>query len=63
MFTNVLDVNKKTSYRQVGDAKYKHKAIKYINTPWALKKKRKGHSKTSEEIRNSLYKAPVSPSS
>ena len=37
MFTNILDVNKKTSYRQVGDAQSKHKAIKYLNTPWAFK--------------------------
>ena len=43
MLTNVLDVNKKTAYRQVGATKYKHKAIKYGNTPWTLKQKRKGH--------------------
>ena len=43
MFTNVLDVNKKTACRLVGAAKYKRKAIKYGSTPWALKKKRKGN--------------------
>ena len=29
MFTNVLDLNKKTAYCQVGAAKSKRKAIKY----------------------------------
>ena len=43
MFSNVLNVNKKTAYRQFGAAKYKHKAIKYVNTPWELKKKLKRH--------------------
>ena len=37
MFTNILDVNKKTAYRQFRAAKSKHKAIKYGYTPWALK--------------------------
>ena len=54
MFTNIFDV-KKTAYRRVGAAKYKHKAIKYGNTPWELKKKLKRHSKISEDIRKSLY--------
>ena len=45
MFTNVLDVNKKTAYRLVGAAKYKRKAIKYGSTPWALKKGEKGTQK------------------
>ena len=53
-FNNVLEV-KNNSYRPVGDAKYERKAIKYGNTPWALKQKRKGHSKISEEIKKSLY--------
>ena len=43
MFTNILDMNKKTAYRRVGAAKSKRKAIKYGNTPWALKQNRKGH--------------------
>ena len=55
MFTNVLEVNKKTAYRQVGAAKSKRKAIKYGNTTWAIKQKRKGNSKISEETRKSLY--------
>ena len=55
MFTNILYVNKKNAYPRVGAAKYKCKMIKYGNTPWALKKNRKGKSKISEEIRKSLY--------
>ena len=55
MFTNVLDVNKKTGYHLVGATKYRHKTIKYVNTSWALKQKRKRHSKISEEVKKSLY--------
>ena len=54
MFTNVLDV-KKTAYHRVGAAKYKRKVIKFGNTPWVLKEKRKGHSKISEGIKKSFY--------
>ena len=43
MFTNVLDANKKTASHQFGADKSKRKAIKYGNTPWALKQNRKGH--------------------
>ena len=46
---------KKTATHQVGAAKYKHKVIKYVNTPWALKKKRKGNLKIDEQIKKSLY--------
>ena len=46
MFTNVLDVNKKTAYRRFGGAKYKRKALKFGNTPWALKKIEKGTQKS-----------------
>ena len=45
MFTNIFDV-KKTAYRQIGAVKYKRKEIKFGNTPWSLKQKRKGHSKS-----------------
>ena len=48
IFTNVLDVNKTNSYRQIGASKSKRKAIKYGNTPWELKQKQKGHSQISE---------------
>ena len=40
---------------QVGADKYNHKAIKFGNTPWALKQNRKERSKINEEIRKSLF--------
>ena len=46
MFTNILDVNKKTAYRQVGATQSKCKAIKYGNTPWAFKQGEKGTKKS-----------------
>ena len=55
MFTNILEVKKKTTYRQVGAAKSKRKAIEFRNTPWALKQKRKGNSKIDEQIKKCLY--------
>ena len=42
MFTNILEVKNKTAKRQVGSAKFKQKAIKFVNKPWALKKSEKG---------------------
>ena len=41
LFTNILDVKKKTVTRRFGAAKSKRKAIKYGTTLWALKQKRK----------------------
>ena len=41
--TKILDVKKKTDACRVGAAKSKRKAIKYGNTSWALKQKRKGN--------------------
>ena len=55
LFNNNLDVKKKASNRGFGAAKSKHKAIKYVTTPWALKQKRKGNSKIDEQIKKSLY--------
>ena len=45
IFTNILDVKKKTSTRLVRAAKSKHTAIEYETTPWALKKIEKGIQK------------------
>ena len=45
-------MKKKTSTCQVGAAKSKRKAIKHGNTPRALNKKRKGHSKISASLSN-----------
>ena len=36
LFTNILNVKKKTATRQVGAAKSKHKSIKHATTPWAF---------------------------
>ena len=55
LFTNMLYVKNKTATCRVGAAKYNHKAIKYGNTPWVLKPKRKVNSKISEQIKKSLY--------
>ena len=41
LFTNILDVKKKTDTHQVGAAKSKRKIIKYGNTPWVLRKSEK----------------------
>ena len=46
---------KKTAYRQFGAAKSKRKAIKFGNTPWSLKQKRKWHSNIDEKIKKYLY--------
>ena len=54
MFTNILEVNK-TAYCRVRSAKSKRKSIKFGNTPWALKQKRKVNSKIDEQIKKSLY--------
>ena len=42
MFTIILEV-KKTTYCRIGAAKSQRKANKFVNTPWALKKKQKGN--------------------
>ena len=55
MFTNILEVKKKTAYRQVGSAKSKRKAIKFGNTPSVSKKNRKGNLNVYEYINISLY--------
>ena len=55
IFTNILDVKKKTAIRQVGDTKSKLKAIKYGNAPWALKPKQNGNSKINDQIKKLMY--------
>ena len=55
LFTNILDVKRKTAFRKVGATKSKRKAIKFVNKPWALKQKRRGSSKIYEQINKSLY--------
>ena len=48
LFTNILDVEKKTATRQVRDAKPKRKLIKYETTPWALEQKTKRKLKNQQ---------------
>ena len=55
LFTNILDVKKKTSICRVGSAKSKCKAIKAGTTPWALKPKRKENSRINNHINKSIY--------
>ena len=45
IFTNILDVKKKSAICQVGADKFKRKAIKSGTTSWPLKLKRKLNSK------------------
>ena len=45
IFTNILEVKNKTACRRVGAAESKRKAIKFVNTPWALKQNLKRNSK------------------
>ena len=54
MFTNILEVKNKTSYRQVGADKSKRKAIKFGNSQWELEQKKKGNSKIDEHINKSF---------
>ena len=48
LFTTILDVKKKTATHQVGDTKYKRKAIKYRTKPYAPKQKQKRNSKIND---------------
>ena len=55
IFTNILDVKKKTATRRVRDAKSERKAIKSGTTPCTLKPKLKGNSKINYWIKKSFY--------
>ena len=55
LFTNIFDVKKKTEKRCVGDAKSKRRAIKFGNSLWTNKTKRKGHSKINDQIKLNIY--------
>ena len=43
LFTNVLDVKKKTAIPRFGATKSKRKVVKAGNTPWEMKPKQKGN--------------------
>ena len=55
LFTNILDVKKRTATRQVRADRSKCNAIKSGTTPWALKPNRKVNSKINDQIKKSLY--------
>ena len=55
LFTNILDVKKKTATHRVISNKSKRKLIKYGTTLRALKPKRKGNSKINDQINKYLY--------
>ena len=55
LFTNILDVEKKTAICTFGAAKSNCKSIKSGTTPWALKPKKKGRSKINDQVKKSLY--------
>ena len=55
LFTNILDMKNKTDTRRVVADKSKHKAIKSVTIPWALKPKQKINSKINDQIKNYLY--------
>ena len=48
LFTNILNVKKKTLKRRVGAAKSNHRSMKVVNILWTNKTKRKEHSKINE---------------
>ena len=51
LFTNILDVQPKTSKRRFFNAKSRRKAMKVCNSLWTKKTKQKGHSKINEQIK------------
>ena len=55
LFTNILNVKKKTAKRRAGAAKSKHISTKVGISLWDKKNKRKGHSKINEQIRHNIY--------
>ena len=55
LFTNILDDQPKTAKRRFVLAESRCKAMKVGNILWAKKTKRKGHSKTNEQIKRNLY--------
>ena len=55
LFTNILGVKQKTAKRHIGAAKYKRRAIKFSNSLWTNKSRRKGHSKINDKIKRNIY--------
>ena len=55
LFTDILDVKKRTAIRGFGYVKSKRKANKAETIPWELKPKRKLNSRINDNIKKSLY--------
>ena len=55
LFTNILDVNLKTSNRWHGASKSKRKVIKGRTKTWEMITKQKGYSKINDHINKYLY--------
>ena len=55
LFTNILDVKKKTATRKVGADKSKLKENKFGTTPWALTQNLNVNSKINYQINEALY--------
>ena len=54
LFTNILDVKKKTDICRVGATKLRRKANKSGTTPWAMEKKRQINQNINNQIKRSL---------
>ena len=55
LFTEVLDVKKKTPVYRVGDTESKRKAIIVVSMLCSSIKNRKGHTKINEQVKKYLY--------
>ena len=55
LFTKIFDVNKRIAKRRVGSAKSKRRVMKFGNSLWNNKTKRKDHSKINDHIKRNLY--------
>ena len=55
LFTEVLDIKKKTSFRQVCAAKPNHKSIRAGNMLWSSIPTRKGQTKTNKRTKKYIY--------
>ena len=55
IFTNILDVKRRTSICRVVTSKSKRKAIKAGTTPWEFKPKQKLNLKINDQIKKYLY--------
>ena len=55
LFTNILNVKRKTEKLRIGATKSKRRAMKLGNSLWTKKKKLKGNSKINGNIKLNMY--------